>query len=140
MSLDKIPIISKSKRFCVTKSPDNTAICFMFESEDGSAILNALVSDCGDHFAFATIEPDGIKITEFNPKNRLMLKSGLPAELCTDRQIEVDTPFGRQIQVRYLYANERPSGVIVACREGDFLRSLMLAGEKDGFLCFCLSE
>ena len=98
-----------------------------------------MLIDQGDHFDFVTIDHKGIKVTEFSPETVLMLKSGKPAPLESE-QMEVYTPFDRQLIVRHLYADERPAGVIVACREGDFLTSVLVCGETEDRLCFMLAK
>ncbi len=139
MSLKKIPIISESLCFGVEKSPDNTGIIFVSKQDNRKKVVAALL-DKGDCFEFITIDHRGVNATQFNPKTQLMLKNKEQAPLSIERQMEIDTPFGRQMQVRYLYADERPSGVIVACREGNFLRSLLIGGEKEDMLCFYLAS
>ena len=98
-----------------------------------------LIDHQGAHFDFVIIDSKGINVTEFNPETVLMLKCGKPAPLEAE-QMEVYTPFGRQLIVRHLYADERPAGVIVACREGDFLTSVLVCGSKDDSLCFMLAK
>lgn len=139
MPLESIPIISETVCYSVEKSPDNTGIIFVSKHNNRKKVVAALL-DKGKIFEFITIDHRGVNVTQFNPKTRLMLKNNEQAPLSIERQIEIDTPFGRQLQVRYLYNDERPEGVIVACREGEFLRSLLVSGEKEDLLCFCLAR
>ena len=139
MSLERIPIISKKAIFTVEESPDSTGICFIHKHHGRKRVL-AMLIDQGDHFDFVTIDHKGFKLTEFTPETVLMLKCGKPAPLESEQQMEIDTPFGRQLIVRHLYADERPAGVIVACREGDFLTSVLVCGETEDRLCFMLAK
>ncbi len=138
MSLERIPIISKTVHFSVERSPDDTGIVFVYKQNNRKKVA-AMLIDQGDHFDFVTIDLKGIKVTEFSPETVLMLKSGKPAPLESE-QMEVYTPFGRQLIVRHLYADERPAGIIVGCREGDFLTSVLVCGSKDDSLCFMLAK
>lgn len=138
MSLERIPIISKKAIFTVEENPDSTGICFIHKHRGRKRVL-AMLIDQGDSFCFVTTDHRGIDMTEFNPETVLMLKSGKPAPLEAE-QMEVYTSFGRQLIVRHLYADERPAGVIVACREGDFLISVLVCGSKDDSLCFMLAK
>ena len=100
-----------------------------------------LIDHQGAHFDFVTMDSKGIDVTSFNPETVLMLKeTGLPASVESENQMEIDTPFGRKIVVRYLCENEHPAGVIVACREGDFLISVLVCGETEDRLCFMLAK
>ena len=139
MSLERIPIISKKAIFTVEENPDSTGICFIHKHRGRKRVL-AMLIDQGDSFCFVTTDHRGIDMTEFNPETVLMLKSGKPAPLESEQQMEIDTPFGRQLIVRHLYADERPAGVIVACREGDFLTSVLVCGETEDRLCFMLAK
>ena len=138
MPLERIPIISKTVHFSVERSPDDTGIVFTYKQNNRKKVA-AMLIDQGDHFDFVTIDHKGIKVTEFSPETVLMLKSGKPAPLESE-QMEVYTPFDRQLIVRHLYADERPAGVIVACREGDFLTSVLVCGETEDRLCFMLAK
>ena len=138
MPLDKIPIISKTVHFSVERSPDDTGIVFVYKQNNRKKVA-AMLIDQGDNFCFVTIDHRGIYMTEFNPETVLMLKNGKPAPLEAE-QMEVYTPFGRHLLVRHLYADERPAGVIVACREGDFLTSVLVCGETEDRLCFMLAK
>lgn len=139
MPLERIPIISKKAIFTVEESPDSTGICFIHKHHGRKRVLAMLIDHQGDYFDFVIIDSKGINVTEFNPETVLMLKSGKPAPLESEQQMEIDTPFGRQLIVRHLYADERPAGVIV-CREGDFLTSVLVCGSKDDSLCFMLAK
>ena len=139
MPLDKIPIISKTVHFSVERSPDDTGIVFVYKQNNRKKVA-AMLIDQGDHFDFVTIDHRGIRVTEFNPETTLMLKCGKPAPIESEQQMEVYTAFGRCLIVRYLYADERPAGVIVACREGDFLTSVLVCGETEDRLCFMLAK
>ena len=141
MSLERIPIISKKAIFTVEESPDSTGICFIHKHHGRKRVL-AMLIDQGDHFDFVTMDHKGIDLISFNPETVLMLKeTGLPASVeSEENQMIIDTAFGRKIVVRYLCENERPAGVIVACREGDFLISVLVCGSKDDSLCFMLAK
>ncbi len=138
MSLERIPIISKKAIFTVEENPDSTGICFIHKHRGRKRVL-AMLIDQGDSFCFVTTDHRGIDMTEFNPETVLMLKSGKPAPLEAE-QMEVYTPFGRCLIVRYLYADERPAGIIVACIEGDILTSVLVCGETEDRLCFMLAK
>lgn len=139
MPLDKIPIISKTVHFSVERSPDDTGIVFVYKQNNRKKVA-AMLIDQGAHFDFVIIDSTGINVTEFNPETVLMLKCGKPAPIESEQQMEVYTPFGRCLIVRYLYADERPAGVIVACREGNFLTSVLVCGETEDRLCFMLAK
>ncbi|MBQ9850373.1 MAG: hypothetical protein IJO36_06710 [Clostridia bacterium] len=139
MSLEKIPIISKTVHFSVERSPDDTGIVFTYKQNNRKKVA-AMLIDQGDYFDFVTIDHRGIDMTEFNPETVLMLKSGKPAPLESEQQMEVDTPFGRQLIVRHLYADERPAGVIVACKQDNLLISVLVCGETEDNLCFMLAK
>lgn len=138
MLLERIPIISKTVHFSVERSPDDTGIIFTYKQNNRKKVA-AMLIDRGESFDFVTIDSKGINVTEFNPETVLMLKSGKPAPLESE-QMEVYTSFDRCLIVRYLYADERPAGVIVACREGDFLTSVLVCGETEDNLCFMLAR
>mgnify|MGYP003302007339 CR=1 FL=1 len=139
MPLERIPIISKTVHFSVERSPDDTGIVFVYKQNNRKKVA-AMLIDQGQKFSFVVLDRRGIKVTEFSPETVLMLKSGKPAPLESEQQMEIDTPFGRQLIVRHLYADERPAGVIVACREGDFLTSVLVCGETEDRLCFMLAR
>ena len=141
MSLERIPIISKKAIFTVEESPDSTGICFIHKHHGRKRVLAMLIDHQGDYFDFVTMDSNkGIDVTSFNPETVLMLKCGKPAPIESEQQMEVYTPFGRCLIVRYLYADERPAGVIVGCREGNFLTSVLVCGSKDDSLCFMLAK
>lgn len=140
MPLESIPIISETVCYSVEKSPDNTGIIFVSKHNNRKKVVAALLDKGEEGFEFIIIDHRGVNVTQFNPETQLMLKNNEQAPLSIERQMEIDTPFGRQMQVRYLYIDERPEGVIVACREGEFLRSLLVSGEKEDLLCFCLAR
>lgn len=140
MSLERIPIISKKAIFTVEENPDSTGICFIHKHRGRKRVL-AMLIDQGDYFDFVTMDHKGIDVTSFNPETVLLIKeTGFPASVESENQMEIDTPFGRKIIVRHLCENERPAGVIVACREGDFLISVLVCGSKDDSLCFMLAK
>lgn len=139
MPLESIPIISETVCYSVEKSPNNTGIIFVSKHNNRKKVVAALL-DKGDCFEFITVDHRGVNVTQYNPKTPLLLKNNEQAPLSIERQMEIDTPFDRQMQVRFLYTDERPAGVIVACKEGGFLRSLLISGEKEDLLCFCLAS
>ncbi len=140
MPLESIPIISKTVCYSVEKSPDNTGIIFVSKHNNRKKVVAALLDKGEEGFEFITIDHRGVNVTQFNPKTQLMLKNNEQAPLSIERQMEIDTPFDRQMQVRFLYTDERPAGIIVACKEEGFLRSLLISGEKEDLLCFCLAS
>lgn len=139
MSLDKIPIQTDNGMYYVEK--DTFGIKFMLEDEE-EPVWQAAITDCGDYFVFGVLEDGIIRITEFNPQNKLKYKNGESAPLSVEDQIEVKTSHGKTIIVRYLYRNQTPKGVIVAAySDGDEeLTSLAISGAQDDFLCFSLSN
>ena len=102
MPLESIPIISKTVCYSVEKSPDNTGIIFVSKHNNRKKVVAALL-DKGKSFEFITIDHRGVNVTQFNPKTQLMLKNNEQPPLSIERQMQIDTPFNRQMQVRYLY-------------------------------------
>ena len=141
MSLHRIPILmTDGGRYYVEKDKD-FGVRFMLENEE-EPIWQAAIMDCGDKYAFAVLEDEMIRITEFNPQNKLTYRNGKSAPLSVEDQIEVKTSHGKTIVVRYLYRNKTPKGVIVAAySDGDEeLTSLAISGAHEDYLCFSLSN
>lgn len=140
MSLNAIPIISKNNEYSVEANPDGSGIRFMQKFPNGYTRWAATIIDNGDEFVFAKLLMAGVEIQSFCPTMEMQLKNGKMPPIEVDNQVETNTPYAKKMIVRYLYADEKPSGVIIGYSDGSKLWSVALCTEKDDSLLFSFSR
>lgn len=140
MAVERIPIISKNNEYSVEANPDGSGIRFMQKFPNGYNRWAATIIDNGDEFVFAKLLMAGVEIQSFSPTMEMQLKNGKMPPIEVDNQVEANTPYAKKMVARYLYADEKPSGVIIGYSDGSKLWSVALCTEKDDSLLFSFSR
>lgn len=140
MAVKRIPIISKNNEYSVEANPDGSGIRFMQKFPNGYTRWAATIIDNGDEFVFAKLLMAGVEIQSFSPTMEMQLKNGKMPPIEVDNQVEANTPYAKKMVARYLYADEKPSGVIIGYSDGSKLWSVALCTEKDDSLLFSFSR
>lgn len=140
MAVERIPIISKNNEYSVEANPDGSGIRFMQKFPNGYNRWAATIIDNGDEFVFAKLLMTGVEIQSFCPTMEMQLKNGKMPPVEVDNQVEANTPYAKKMFARYLYADEKPSGVIIGYSDGSKLWSVALCTEKDDSLLFSFSR
>lgn len=140
MAVERIPIISKNNEYSVEANPDGSGIRFMQKFPNGYNRWAATIIDNGDEFVFAKLLMAGVEIQSFSPTMEMQLKNGKMPPIEVDNQVEANTPYAKKMVARYLYADEKPSGVIIGYSDGSKLWSVALCTEKDDSLVFSFSR
>lgn len=140
MAVERIPIISKNNEYSVEANPDGSGIRFMQKFPNGYTRWAATIIDNGDEFVFAKLLMAGVEIQSFSPTMEMQLKNGKMPPIEVDNQVEANTPYAKKMVARYLYADEKPSGVIIGYSDGSKLWSVALCTEKDDSLLFSFSR
>lgn len=140
MAVERIPIISKNNEYTVEANPDGSGIRFMQKIPNGYTRWAATIIDNGDEFVFAKLLMAGVEIQSFSPTMEMQLKNGKMPPIEVDNQVEANTPYAKKMFARYLYADEKPSGVIIGYSDGSKLWSVALCTEKNDSLLFSFSR
>lgn len=140
MAVERIPIISKNNEYSVEANPDGSGIRFMQKFPNGYTRWTATIIDNGDEFVFAKLLMAGVEIQSFSPTMEMQLKNGKMPPVEVDNQVEANTPYAKKMVARYLYADEKPSGVIIGYSDGSKLWSVALCTEKADSLLFSFSR
>lgn len=140
MAVERIPIISKNNEYSVEANPDGSGIRFMQKFPNGYTRWAAAIIDNGDEFVFAKLLMAGVEIQSFSPTMEMQLKNGKMPPIEVDNQVEANTPYAKKMVARYLYADEKPSGVIIGYSDGSKLWSVALCTEKNDSLLFSFSR
>ena len=126
MSVKQIDIYNDVLSFCVEPNPDNSGVRVMQNVDEGYNWILTII-DNGDGFAISNFAPDGrLNLRNFNPKNRLLNIDGTMPPLEIDKQIEVNTPYGKKMIVRDLNPNHPNAGAVIAYSDGVCLYSVAL--------------
>ena len=140
MAVERIPIISKNNEYTVEANPDGSGIRFMQKFPNGYTRWTATIIDNGDEFVFAKLLMAGVEIQSFCPTMKMQLKNGKMPPIEVDNQVATNTPYAKKMFARYLYADEKPSGVIIGYSDGSKLWSVALCTEKNDSLLFSFSR
>lgn len=145
MRVDALPIVAEDRLFSVEATPDNSGVQFIWvNAEDGKRRWTAAIFDCGDVFSIANRSEFGIRLHKFSPTAVLRLSSGknAPIDVGSRKQLEVESPYGKKLVVRYVDSSEMPTAVVVGYIDEEIgvVRSVALICSKFSLLKFSLAN
>lgn len=140
VSVERIDITSENISFYIEANPDNSGVRFLQETPNGRSVWVATIVANENNFSFATLKPNGIIVHNFSPFSRMVSSDGYAPPLTVNNQIEVKTPFKKEIVVRNVDPNDTSKGAIVGFSDGVCLWNVAFAQVQNDSLSVGLAK